>query len=199
MEISVIQLFDLLSARRGAQIVTMVARTQPVLRGGKKSPLANWKVEKLAKVNGIVNWSYENAVNNQRMREGTPVDENNVVENFKSHPRSWGERINKTAFVSHVPKNTNEKRVYIEFKHQNSLEYRYYIDGKEADFAQVEPYLVGNTESSRQEVTKKVILRDYRLSSIELITLGGQQFEIKVTQKDEEKLYDILAEIKSDQ
>lgn len=191
--LSVLELSDRLSTRRGAQIVTMIARTQPALKGGKKSPLAGKLVEKVSRVNGIVNWSYENAVNNQRMREETPLDANGAVEHFISDPRKWGQRIHGSAFVRHIHKDSGEKRVYVEFKHQNSLGYQYFIDGLPVDASEVEPHLRDKSESSRQQVENEVILRDYRLSSIEHITFGGEQFALHVCPLEESTLYDQLS------
>jgi len=59
----------------------------------------------------------------------------------------------------------------------------------------VEPHLRDKSESSRQQVENEVILRDYRISSIEYITFGGEQFALKVTPEGEAKLYDQLAKL----
>jgi hypothetical protein len=190
--LNAIELADRLATRNGAQIVTMITRTQPALKGGKKSPLAGKLVEKQSRVNGMVNWSYQNAVNNQRQREQTPLDVNGEVEEFISHPRKWGQRIHKTAFVRHLNKE-GEKRVYVEFKHQNSLGYQYFIDGLPVDESEVTPFLRDKSESSRQEVENEVILRDYRLSSIEYMTFAGETFAISIDEETEAQLYDQLA------
>jgi hypothetical protein len=193
--LNAIELADRLATRNGAQIVTMITRTQPALKGGKKSPLAGKLVEKQSRVNGMVNWSYENAVNNQRQREQAPLDANDEVEEFISHPRKWGQRVHKTAFVRHIPKGTDEKRVYVEFKHQNSLGYQYFIDGLPVDESEVTPFLRDKSESSRQEVEHQVILRDYRLSSIEYMTFAGETFAICINEETESNLYDQLEAI----
>jgi len=192
-EISVIELSERLNVRKGAQMVTMIARTIPDLKGGKKSPLAGRLVEKQSRVNGVVNWSYENAVNNQRCREEkTLLDPHGQIEHFISEPRRWGKRCHGSAFVRHIPTGKEEKRVYVEFKHQNSLGTQYFIDGLPVDKDEVEPHLRDKDESSRQGVDKKIILRDYRISSIEYITFGGETLALKVTPEDESALYDEL-------
>lgn len=191
-ELNPVELADRLATRNGAQMVTIIARTQPALKGGKKSPLAGKLVEKQSRVNGMVNWSYENAVNNQRQREQSPIDANGEVEEFISHPRKWGQRVHKTAFVHHIPKGTDEKRVYVELKVQKSLGYQYFIDGLPVDENEVTPHLTEKSESSRQQVEKEIILRDYRVSSIEYMTFGGETYAINIDEKTESALWDRL-------
>lgn len=195
--IGVLELADIASRRRGTQIVTIVARTTPDLVGGKKSPLAGRKVEKVATVNGMINWNYTNAVNNQRLRESKPLNENDEVEAFVAEPRKWGKRIQQSAFVRHIPKKENEKRVYLEQKVERSLGYQFYIDDVPVDASEVLPF-VRESNSDRQGVDKKIILRDYRLSSIEYITMQGDTFKVEVTSDEESRLYDSLVPVEDD-
>lgn len=214
---------DLVSTRKGAQIVTITSRTIPTLTGGMSNPL-HGRIEKISVVNGIVNWSYENAVNNQRMRESTPlvpvaiVGEQHIpadefikqaaasgqtfdevsfdmeVEMFKAHPRKWGQRIAKSAFVRHIKairKNVNEKRVYLELKVEKSVSHQYMVDGIPVDDDVVRGSLPPEYEG-RQGVEKKIILRDYQLCNIELIKIGGETYRVSVTRHGEEDLYDQL-------
>jgi hypothetical protein len=154
---------EMLSAEKGARIVTITAKTTPNMRK-TNNPFYNQRekaftVSKVSRVNGMINWSYENSVNNQRAREGHG-------DAFEAHPRTWGQRIQGTPFVHHMKKDGSIKR-YLEVKVERSLGH-FYMDeyGKEIDAALVQPWLVDASPSRRQETEKEIILRDYALESI---------------------------------
>jgi len=158
------QLAGLLAERRGAQAVTIIARTVPEMR--KTNNPWYGRTEKVARVNGMVNWRYENAVNNQRAREGNQ-------EPFAAEPRKWGQRIIGCPFVEY------RGELYLEVKVERSIEYQYYVDGKPVDAAVIAPYLPKRQESGRQDVERPVVLRDYKLATIEQIAIGGKLFVIE--------------------
>jgi hypothetical protein len=187
---------DMLFNQRGATFVTMTARTVPVLVGGKKCPLAG--LTKVSVINGTINWSYQNAVNAQRLREGTPTDENDVVEHFVPHPRSWGVRLHealaersKARLLPLVAKNWNSSEItaeelatlpveelYLEFKAGKSIEYKYFLADKEVPADEAHQHIRPASPSSRQQVENEIILRDYKLCSIEQITMNGESYEL---------------------
>lgn len=183
---------DLLFALKGATAVSFVARTDQSnnLKGGKKNPLHG--LEKLAYVNGIVNWNYQNSVNNQREREDLTPD-------FQAEPRAWGKRLHDLL----PTKNGNRRllplvahpfdkdivtleelqaipvdQLYLEFKPQNSIEYRYYLNNEEISKDVVHENLRPKTEGKRQQVENVVKVRDYKLNSIESITLQGTYYQL---------------------
>lgn len=187
---------------RGAKAVTIVTRTQPKLSGGKKCPYAG--VEKVSTVNGMINFNYENSVNNQREREGND-------EVFESASRQWGKRLYETPeevenpnsikridrqrknprHLPFVAKNWTEdtiteeqfnqipdEELYLEMKVQGAGNYIYIMDGVEIDKDLVNAYLPKRSDSGRQEVEKAVILRDYKLKGVEDITLNGEFYKV---------------------
>jgi hypothetical protein len=188
------ELRDRLFHLRGATFVTMVARTVPTLRGGKSCPLKG--LEKISRVNGLVNWSYENSVNNQRGREAEVGEQ---PEKFVAHPRKWGKRLHDAlrlesgkqrllplvAYdfpVSDITLDELRKipvdELYLEFKFERSLWHHYELNGKDIPASQVEPWLPPKRESGRQEVEKPVILRDYKLVNLQEITLGNETYAL---------------------
>lgn len=183
-------LAGLLNVRKGAKIVTLVTDTLVTLTGGKGNALQG-RVTKESVVNGMVNWNYQNAVNKQRLKEGTPTNDDDVVEYFVPHERSWGTRIKSSSFVCHQTKKEQEKKVYIELKVTQSLGHRYLIDGVECDPSIITPMLPKKSEG-RQGVENEVILRDYHIRNIQYITYGGEMYNVDVTNDDEEALYDSL-------
>lgn len=149
--------------KSNATFVSFVAKTKPKMKK-KGNPFTDKNVEKVAKVRGIVNFRYQNSVNNQRVRE-------NKEDNFESAPRRWGQRIPKTPFVEH------KGNKYLEVKREH-VDYTFYIDGKEIgeDQAKIlEQYLYAS-EPKRQEVDNTVTLRDYKLESIEELNANNQTY-----------------------
>ncbi|RDJ35712.1 MAG: hypothetical protein DWQ19_12915 [Crenarchaeota archaeon] len=174
--ISTVELKELLERQRGASFVTIIARTKPQFIGGKSSPMVG--VEKVSRVNGVVNWSYQNAVNNQRTREGQPLDEQGEVEFFEPEPRSWGQRLHDEVGRL-LPTVEHKGRTYLELKVQKSIEYSFYRDDQRIPNEEVLPHLRKNTEGRRQEVDNPVILRDYALDSIKAIRLDGELYVVQ--------------------
>jgi hypothetical protein len=168
-------LVEKMKGRRGSFFVTIVADTDPrLLKTG--NPFAG--VRKISRVNGLLNWIYENAVNNQRVRENQPLDSTGEVEHFDAKPRKWGERIRRddgtvTPLVEH------KDRHYLELKVQKSLGHEYRDStGAVLDPAQVAKFIPNRKEGERQEVDSPVILRDYAIENIVQITIDGIVYEV---------------------
>lgn len=154
------KLCDLLLNHHGCQIVTFVSVTKPQLK--KDAPFDN--LIKVAKINGLTHWNYENSVNNQRIREDKNPD-------FIALERSWGIRQNNSPFVTH------KNNLYLEVKVQNPIQVSYFDGNKQIPNEQVEKYLV-KSESKRQNLDKPVVLRDYNINNIKQFTMNGQSYFI---------------------
>lgn len=153
----------LLNARRGANIVSIETETTPRMRK-TDNPYAG-RLVKQSKINGMINWYYENAVNNQREREGKNAD-------FEAKPRRWGSRIHGTPLVEHKGK------YYLELKVENRYGKTYIDDqGNEVPQEEIDEFLY-NSSSSRQGVEDEVILRDYKLDSIKAIKMNGKKYKV---------------------
>ena len=187
--ITVKQLTEKLDATRGARFVTIVSRTEPAMvkkhrETGEPNPY--YGATKISRVNGCINWCYENSVNNQRQREGN-------AEHFHPEARRWGQRrfynaegqpvYDRTASVRLSPFVDHKGWVYLELKVQNCIEHRYEAtDGTVLTDEQVAPYLPLKGES-RQGVDKEVILRDYTMDkdgkcNIMSITMDGETYHV---------------------
>jgi hypothetical protein len=172
-----VELLTSLAQSGRASIVTIHATTDPKVKkgSGRGKPPANdfyGRCEKRSVVNGIVNWKYSNAVNNQRARE----HEGDIaeLEYFEPAPRRWGVRLEGLPFVEH------KDNTYLELKVERSLSHSYHCTetGEQFDSNEVEQWLPTRSESSRQEVEKLVILRDYNLDSITGIKAGGVEYTV---------------------
>lgn len=140
--------------------LSLLAVTEPKLRKG--CPALG--VRKISKILGIANFRYENSVNSQREREGKPA-------NFESLPRTWGERILGCPLVAH------KGEFYLEVKVERVLKSARYVDGQGRFISRdiIAPYLPPSRDSGRQGTEKAVILRDYKLSSIRNLRIGGRE------------------------
>lgn len=166
------ELVKLLSGNLGAKMVTIISSTEPPMR--KTANPFYGRVRKISRVNGVIGWQYESAVNRQRDREQRPENADGTIEHFFAEPRKWGERLPGSPWVSH------KQQMYLELKVERVLGHEYRCDGKPIDVAELEPWLQRKTgESSRQGVEKEIILRDYRLDSILAVTFGGKQYLIE--------------------
>lgn len=165
-KISQRELFSLLCNKSGAQIITITTETDP----GKSLKYKN-KVVKRSRVNGVINWHYQNAVNRQRQREYKEQD-------FKVKPRKWGTRIPLSPCIQH---NGN---VYLEMKVENVHGTEYFAKHGNTLIPttkeEVSEYLKKRTNySEAQDLDKEVILRDYKLSSIIEIRIQGEIYTVK--------------------
>ncbi|MHC4315220.1 MAG: hypothetical protein ACYSW3_22475 [Planctomycetota bacterium] len=174
---ALIQLITDAATSGRATIVTILATTDPKVKKGSKrgQPAANrfyGRTEKRSVVNGIVNWKYSNAVNNQRAREHE--GDISTLEHFEPAPRKWGVRLEGLPFVEHKDK------LYLELKVQRSLGHEYYATdtGELLPTDEVEQCLPVRKASSRQGVEKEVILRDYDVNSITGIRIGGEEYTV---------------------
>lgn len=183
------ELLNLLFSVKGAKIVTITTKTTPRLIGGKSCPYNG--VEKIAVVNGVINYSYENAVNNQRTREGKEQD-------FQSQARAWGKQLftdntnsrTQKRLIPFVIKKWNndvisqdefasipQNEIYLNIKVERSLDYKYMLNGVEVDKSEVNGYLPRPT-SNTQDLDKEVMPRNYLITNITDITIDGVSYKI---------------------
>ena len=184
--ITEIQLKDMLMNHKGCSPVTIVSITDPDMNKKVKKSIKDMSpaeladdltfpelakdnpffglVKKVSRVNGMIGWSYENAVNKQLAREDKTAD-------FVAKPRKWGIRLIGTPLVE------NKGNFYLEMKVEKSLDHRYEdLKGNaldDATMAQVQRFIKIRPQSQTQGTDKEIILRDYRLSSILSITYKG--------------------------
>ena len=152
--------------------VTIVSRTEPAMRK-TDNPFVG-KLFKVSTVSGTINWQYGHEVNRQRQREGgfeivngQPVIA--TVDEFKSHPRKWGQRIENSPFVEHKGQHYLELKVSESNGHEYRDENNELVTGETLEHAKT--FFPKRNESSRQKVENKIVLRDYRLDRVTAITL----------------------------
>lgn len=129
------------------------------------------EIFKLSKVSACANFDFAHSVNLQREREGNQ-------EAFVAKPRTWG-RLVSPSLVEHKGK------YYLQVKVEKTRKPIYLIrDVKTNAFKYVKKneiaaYLPEKNESSRQDVDKQVIIRDYSIDNIHSIVLNKETYKIK--------------------
>lgn len=154
------ELLALLGEIKGATFATLVTATDPKLlkTGNTLGP-----VRKISRVNVTLGFQYENAVNRQRLREGSEPD-------FEADTRQWGKKISPM-FVAHLGK------IYLETKVEKTLGHSFHdAEGKEIDPKLVEPFLPKRSKSTTQETEKEILVRDYALESIRSLSVKGEEY-----------------------
>lgn len=152
------ELISVLLNVKGSNFVSIETITQPKLKAN--NPFGG--LTKISSISGVVNFIYENSVNNQRLKEGK---ENN----FKSLERKWGQKIQGTPLI------VNRDKYYLEIKVAKS-DSKYIIGESEVAYDRIKPYLY--ERKTRQELENEIILRDYSLDSIKKISVQGQVYTL---------------------
>lgn len=155
--ISVREFQAMILETKGSTVVTLTALTVPDYRK-TGCPFKN-NIQKLARVNGFLNWVYEDAVNRQRVRENKPA-------NFEAEPRAWGTQLKQTCFISHVTR-AGDHKLYLKFKVQTVLNIAYLtLDGQDIPETEVEPWLNEKERNYRQGLQREVVERDYTVANL---------------------------------
>jgi len=154
----------LLMQLKGNQYITLHTRTDArALKTGNPHKM----IEKLAKTQVQSGFKYKNSLDNQAKREG--------VEALPVQERTWGERIENTPLVFYKGK------FYLETKPEKVLEdVTYLADGKEVAKESIERFLPKKKKgtSTQANLKKKILVRDYAISSIKKMTHNGETYEI---------------------
>lgn len=160
----------------GASMAGIDTLTEVTLTGGKKNPLQG-RVTKRMVGGQVMIFTNKGGSSYAKMVKRRLVQEGKDPDTFELKPRAWGTRVEGTPLVEH----TNAKGVYTEY-----IEVIFMKGGKSV-------YLVDGVETPKEEITglpvekvyedqqggleNQVIVRAYKLDSIEAIRIGGQEFK----------------------
>jgi len=176
-----VELVEMFLKNRGAEVISAEMTTDPkLLRTG--NPWAKGQILKRTKISGMLNVRYENAVNNQREREGLERD-------FESKKPQWGISVNGLPFKVHTLKD-GTKKTYLEIMVLKVLGVEVEIDpetgetakiakpvyfdketGETVPYEDVKPFLPKKSKSNRQGTEKEIIWRTPELGSMDNINL----------------------------
>lgn len=172
---------------KGAFIATVQTDTDARLRKTGNPHPSTRKRSRSQVLGG--SWSYQNAVNNARLRSMTdngpifedgasrpPVGSDGKPKEFIPEPRKWGQRVHGTPWVVHKDKD------YLELMMLRSLSTSYYDETGDLDEATIRPFKPAKRSNAKhQGVTSEneVILRDYTWQNVHVFTYAGRNIYIE--------------------
>jgi len=160
----------LLLAQRGATILSFTARTDARL---KKTGCPYKGVQKVAKVNALVNFHYDEGVLRRLAKEGRSADE------FRQGS-SWHTPILRgdgslTPFCQHK----TAGGLYLRVMALKTLEESYETeDGQVLTRADVEPWLSKECHYENQGLDAPLVFKTYAVANILTITVEGQTYHV---------------------
>jgi hypothetical protein len=173
--ITLVELQVVLAQVKGATPATIVAVTEPkmnkfgIIEGIKTPNPYIGRTTKRVISNVFIGFIYKNSVNNALDKQGDG-------EKFTAKKRTWGTKIKGTCLVEH------QGNWYLETRFLNDIKPKYFLDGKptsEDTFIAFLPEKKSNAERQGLEEHNEVILRDYKLSAISEIKVGGEHYIVK--------------------
>jgi hypothetical protein len=164
--ISLPQFQALLCEARGARFVTVTTLTVPDMRKTNNPYIG--RVKKVSRINGVVNFHYEHAVNRSLAKRGEEPS-------FIAQPRKWGVRLTGTPFVSHITKE-GFHRLYLVMKVEKCIDHEYrYVDSGEmltdSEVAEMRKFFPTRKQA-------EVIERDFDVRHILSIVIDSQGYVI---------------------
>ena len=143
---------------------------QKMLKRG--NPLKDAEVTKLVTYMARLNNNYQNAVNNQRLREGKEG-------NFESK-ENWFTTIFDSFNGSLVAKKSDLNCHYLKMIVNYAVTHTYFVNGIEATAEQIETIKQFKQKSSaaNQNLDTEIIVRTIKTDNIISIKTGGQELEL---------------------
>lgn len=167
MKITQDQLIEHLTTETsGTSFITIDIATTPQMR--KTDNPFFGKIKKHQTLNGVIGYSYQNAVNRIAEKEDkAPRD---------IQPRKWGETSSDNIFVSH------NNKIYLKIKVESSANIKYIQTdtNQEIPKEQLEKFLPssGSKSITQIDLTREVIERTIALENIKSIRFNKQEYEV---------------------
>lgn len=172
------KLAAMLASHKGSTFVRVITATEPKMNQKHRdtrapNPFLGKRVLRMAERHGIVGASYENAVGNQRAREGHEVA-------FKAESlwNGAGEHVDGSqALVRH----TGTGKLYLVFyphREDSVMQDAWTVDGEEVQGDALKPYLPTPSGSKRQETEREIQWRTIALENVAQIQIGGETYVV---------------------
>lgn len=159
---------EIFSKVNGATFISIDTKTNVLLKGGKGNPLQGRVTKRTVGSNVMVfqnktTNAYENMVNRRLAQEGKEIT-------FEVGPRQWGTRLQGTPFVVH------KDELYLEVIFLRPGKSEYLLDGQPVDKSQIDGLPEKPEEGEQGGLENKVIIRTYKVASIEAFTIDKQRY-----------------------
>ena len=153
----------------GATFISLTTSTTPTLRGGKKN-LHLGRIQKVTVGSNVMIFQNKKSSSYADMVQRRLAKEGKDPSSFTLSPRTWGHRIAGTPFVEHK----GEHYLEVIFLHSGVTHYE--LDGNMISKRNVRG-LPPTPEGGRQGgLSDKVVIRTFKVSSIESLTIGGKEY-----------------------
>jgi hypothetical protein len=152
-------IFQAINDGGSATFATIIANVeQKMLKTG--NPLRNAVVTKLVDYKFLLNAVYQNAVNNQRIREGKEAD-------FKAQS-NWHEKVYDSVNGAIVCNKNKRENTYLSGIVQSAENLKYFVDGIEATAEQIEIIKQFKQKSSapNQKLENEITFRTIKIEGI---------------------------------
>lgn len=158
---------QILSTVNGATFVSIDTTTVPKLLGGKKNPMQG-RIRKHMQGASVMVFQNKNANGYENMVARRLVKEGKAASDFTLGERTWGERI------PNMPLVTYKDALYLEviFLHSGAVSYT--LDGNPIALADIEG-TKDTVEGEQGGLNDKVIIRTFKLSSVDRIRINGTE------------------------
>jgi len=165
------QLIDMLSETKGATIITIVAKTEPKMK--KTGNPYYDKVRKISRVNGIVNFHYDEGVKRRLEKEGKNISDFRQGE-------SWHEPVIMNDKLTPFCRHKKNGNMYLRFMELKRIGTQYQdIAGNVIDENKIKPFLYERTSYENQGLDTPLKFLVYGLDSIMYIMIDGNTYLVK--------------------
>jgi len=163
------KLEKILSTVNGATFISMDTTTVPKLLGGKNNPMQG-RIRKHNTGANIMVFQNKNAHGYDNMVKRRLEKEGKSPELFKLSPRKWGQRVPNLPIVEH------KGEQYLEVIFLQSGHSSYTLDGDYIDREDIEGLNDSKPEGEQGGLSDKVIIRTFKVASIDRLKVGGKQY-----------------------
>lgn len=159
----------------GSSFVGIDTLTEVPLLGGKKNAHQG-RVTKRSVGNSVMVFQNKSSSSYGDMVQRRLVKEGLDPASFELKPRTWGERIPETPFISHFK--DNETHFYLEVIFLRPGTSSYFLDGKPIDKKDIVGLKVEDERNPESQggLENRVIIRSFKLSSIEKVRIDGMEY-----------------------
>ena len=152
-------IFNAINDGGSATFATIIANVeQDMVKTG--NPLRKATITKLVNYKFLLNAVYQNAVNNQRVREGKEAD-------FKAQS-NWHEKVYDSKNGAIVRNKKAHDKMYLSGIVENAEVLKYFVDGREATAEEVE--IIKNfkrtSSAANQKLDDEIIFRTIKIEGI---------------------------------
>lgn len=160
----------------GASIANIDTITEVKLTGGKKNPLQG-RVQKRTVGSQVMMFTNKNSNGYENMVRRRLVQEGKNPETFELKPRAWGTRVEDSPLIEHTNAK-GEYSEYIEVIFLKSGTTEYLVDGQVTPKDEIEGIPASKVYETQQGgLEDQVVIRSFKLDSIESIRIGGQEYK----------------------